>query len=416
MMYYHVRITLRSNPSQVEVELDISLEELTKRFVHLYKTGLPIVIPGKAIFPEDIERIQINETKQDSVSLNATILRQLKAQRRRMLVDQHGRIPLHTLADQGTDVTKEYITGPPGWQQEEQLRDIKESRPDANTSEVFVVHGRNGEARDALFTFLRAISLHPLEWSEAVQATGKTSPYIGEILDAAFPRAHAVVVLFTPDDESRLRKSFRADNEPPHETELTGQARPNVLFEAGMAMAGSQDRTILVELGTLRPFSDIAGRHTMRLDNSPQRRQDLAKRLQNAGCPVNLNGTDWYSTGDFEATVEQLIQVSSDSAPIVEQQSPVTDLLLSEEAKELLIEAVKDKSGMILVIRTTAGVAIKTNGKGFGEMGNRRSEAKWLAAIEELRIHQFVESYNGKGEAYEVTYKGFQIADVLVKK
>ena len=39
-----------------------------------------------------------------------------------------------------------------------------------------------------------------------------------------------------------------------------------------------------------------------------------------------------------------------------------------------------------------------------------------VSAIEELRTHQFVESYKGKGEAYEVTYKGFQIADFLVKK
>ena len=65
-------------------------------------------------------------------------------------------------------------------------------------------------------------------------------------------------------------------------------------------MGRSEDRTVLVELGVLRPFSDIAGRHTIRLDNTSQRRQELAQRLQAAGCPANLDGTDWHTVGNFE--------------------------------------------------------------------------------------------------------------------
>lgn len=171
------------------------------------------------------------------------------------------------------------------------------------TDRVFVVHGRNQKARDALFAYLRAIGLQPLEWNEAVLATGKASPYIGEILNAAFSQAGAVVVLMTPDDEARLREPFVSANDPPHETELTGQARPNVIFEAGMAMGRDADRTVLIELGSLRPFSDIGGRHVIRLDDRTQRRQELAQRLQSAGCPVNLDGTDWHTAGDFDAAL-----------------------------------------------------------------------------------------------------------------
>jgi hypothetical protein len=71
-----------------------------------------------------------------------------------------------------------------------------------------------------------------------------------------------------------------------------------------MAMAHDEDRTILVELGTLRPFSDIAGRFTVRLDNSTPRRQELAQRLEAADCAVNLTGTDWHHAGDFDSTLQ----------------------------------------------------------------------------------------------------------------
>jgi predicted nucleotide-binding protein len=165
---------------------------------------------------------------------------------------------------------------------------------------VFVVHGRNEVLRRSMFTFLRSIGLEPIEWSEAVKWTESGSPHIDEILNVGFNRAQAIVVLMTPDDEAKLRYEFQSENDPPHEKDLTPQARANVIFEAGMALGRDPNRTVLVEIGRLRPFSDIAGRHTIRLDNSTEKRQDLAMRLQTAGCPVNLDGTDWHKTGEFQ--------------------------------------------------------------------------------------------------------------------
>jgi predicted nucleotide-binding protein len=169
----------------------------------------------------------------------------------------------------------------------------------ADSRNVFVVHGRNLEARNSLFRFLRSIGLRPIEWSQAIQLTGKASPFIGEILDVAFSNAQAVVVLMTPDDLAQLQEPFRSPNDPPYEAQLIGQARPNVLFEAGMAMGRNPDRTIIVELGALRPFSDIAGRHTIRLSNDSTARHELGQRLQNAGCAVDFSGRDWHTEGDF---------------------------------------------------------------------------------------------------------------------
>src|ERR1035441_6093095 len=55
------------------------------------------------------------------------------------------------------------------------------------------------------------------------------------------------------------------------------------------------DRTVLVELGALRPFSDVLGRHAIRMEDSSQCRHDLADRLKGAGCAVDLNGRDWHA-------------------------------------------------------------------------------------------------------------------------
>ncbi len=171
----------------------------------------------------------------------------------------------------------------------------------SNSHEVFVVHGRNSEARDALFTFLRTIGLKPIEWNQALVGTGKASPFIGEILEQAFSRVQAIVVLFTGDDRAMLSSDLSRDSDPEHEKKLTPQARPNVLFEAGMAFGTHPDRTVLVEMGKLRPFSDIGGRHVVRINNSTQARQDLAQRLETAGCPVDLSGHDWHKAGDLDA-------------------------------------------------------------------------------------------------------------------
>jgi len=165
---------------------------------------------------------------------------------------------------------------------------------------VFVVHGRNEAIRRALFQFLRAVGLNPIEWRKAIELTGKPSPYVGEILDAAFRHAVAVVVLFTPDDEARLKSEFLNRRDRADERELTGQARPNVLFEAGMAFGRNPDATVLVQVGELRSMSDIAGRHIVHLTNAAESRQELVIKLANAGCNVATEGkTDWLSEGDF---------------------------------------------------------------------------------------------------------------------
>ena len=183
-----------------------------------------------------------------------------------------------------------------------QPADAAQKTSTADRRKVFVIYGRDEKRRKAMFDFLRAIGLQPIEWAQARALTGKPAPYVGEILEAAFGQAQAVVALFTGDDLAHLRSQLL---NPGESEELpTPQARPNVLFEAGMAMGSHDDRTLFVEVGDLRAVSDVAGRHMIRINpnTSPlpmKDRQEIAARLRDAGCDVDTSGTDWHTAGDF---------------------------------------------------------------------------------------------------------------------
>jgi len=198
------------------------------------------------------------------------------------------------------------------WKDEDVIIDIpndqkgKDGAIVKSKKKVFVVHGRNEDARIAMFTFLRSLSLEPIEWAEAISLTKKGTPHIGEILDHAFNNARAVIVLFTGDDIAKLCSSLLKSDDLSYEKEFTPQSRPNVLFEAGMAFGREPDRTILVALGNIRPFSDIAGKNMVKISNKPEDKHKLVSRLKTAGCDFDIEKkSDWLKTGDFDGAIQK---------------------------------------------------------------------------------------------------------------
>jgi predicted nucleotide-binding protein len=198
------------------------------------------------------------------------------------------------VAQQGQDRTNDFLTRAAGPRAAGEALGYADDR-----RRVMVVLGRNSGAGKAMFDFLRAIDLRPLDWTELVGSAHSGAPYIGEVLDAAFAQAQAVVVFATPDDIAYLRPELSTDPDVEEDGVPRGQARPNVFFEAGMAIGRFPTRTILTELGSLRPASDLGGRHAVRMDNAAKCRQDLAQRLVKAGCLVNTEGADWLTAGAF---------------------------------------------------------------------------------------------------------------------
>jgi len=116
--------------------------------------------------------------------------------------------------------------------------------------------------------------------------------------------ADAAIVIVTPDDVVTLRPDLVSDDDGPEEREPRGQARPNVVYEAGFADALGRSRTVIVEVGDMKPFSDTVGRHTVRYDGSSAKRNVLAERLAVAGLDINKTGQEWLEVGDIDAAIE----------------------------------------------------------------------------------------------------------------
>ncbi|MFC8568936.1 TIR domain-containing protein [Streptomyces sp. NPDC057245] len=166
----------------------------------------------------------------------------------------------------------------------------------ARARSVFVVHGRDDQVRREMFELLRRLDLRPKEWEELVGATGHASPFLGDVVAGALAQGQAALVLLTPDDVVTLHPELRGPVEPEYETGYVCQPRPNVLIELGMVLMAYPERTVIVEVGGLRPIADIAGRNVIRFDGSETALGKIVERLKLAGCAVNDTGSDWRHT------------------------------------------------------------------------------------------------------------------------
>jgi predicted nucleotide-binding protein len=165
---------------------------------------------------------------------------------------------------------------------------------------VFVVYGRDDALNRSFFDLLHGVGLEPLEWETIVGSLRKAMPYLGDAVLNAPRLAQAALVLLSPDDIVELHPDLYGANDHPHERARGGQARPNVLFELGLAYMAYPERTVIVEVGLMRPIADLAGLNVVRFNGSAMAVRKVLERLALAGCPVDLARTDWLDTSRFE--------------------------------------------------------------------------------------------------------------------
>ncbi len=293
-MLLHVMIRRLGEDGGRTFSFNRSAEWVGERIVEPWERGNELVINGEHWEPRRI-RVAVRETANEVV------------------VGESELSSWAELEPNSTERTDELLARPAG-----SAGEADEIHLAADRRKVMVVMGRNSEIGAAMFEFLRAIDLRPLEWTALVGAANTGAPYIGQVLDEAFAQAQAVVVLSTPDDIAHLRPELVPEGDPEGEAAPRGQARPNVFYEAGLAIGRFPNRTIFVEVGTMRPASDLGGIHTVRMNEGPECRRDLAQRLERARCEVDMDGTDWLSAGTFSAPGEPQAtpaEESGDAAP-----------------------------------------------------------------------------------------------------
>jgi hypothetical protein len=112
---------------------------------------------------------------------------------------------------------------------------------------------------------------------------------------------------------------------------------------------------------------------------------------------------DPYFVNSAIGNVGYVIDISDPTDPM-----PID---LSPEAKTLLVEAAADKGGTILYMKMMSGPELQTNNKQFVESGNPRSAAIWESALEELRNGGLVKAVGHKGQVFQITREGYDVAD-----
>jgi hypothetical protein len=106
-----------------------------------------------------------------------------------------------------------------------------------SNNSIFVVHGRDVQLSTDMFAFLRSIGLNPLEWSQAIKDAKGANPHVDEVIYGAMQKVQGVLIMFSPDEEARLKTKLCSPlDKKKGLNKLDGQARPNVIFEAGLAL------------------------------------------------------------------------------------------------------------------------------------------------------------------------------------
>ncbi len=145
-----------------------------------------------------------------------------------------------------------------------------------NTKEVFVIHGRDNEAKETVARFLQNLDLTPVILHEQSNQ--------GRTIIEKFERHAQVgfaVALLTPDDVGALH-----DNSD----DLKPRARQNVMFELGYFLGRlGRERVCALTKGTVEIPSDYAGVVYIPLDDSEGWKIDLIRELKNVGFGVDAN-------------------------------------------------------------------------------------------------------------------------------
>lgn len=142
------------------------------------------------------------------------------------------------------------------------------------------------------------------------------------------------------------------------------------------------------------------------------------EKLKGAYMKRGLCGT-YSDANDFRTTFVRDLAIKLNdinSLPHLKPADTALQRMLGTDARELLLEALKDSKREILWIRADQGDDLQTNNRRFIKKGDPGSAARWKVAMGELIEKGLVEDLGG--EVFSITYEGCQheSAPTLVPK
>jgi len=145
---------------------------------------------------------------------------------------------------------------------------------------IFVVHGRDYEARDQLELVLRRLGLEPF----VLQVTGGGGDTLIEALERMIGKSAQSsfgIVLVTPDDRGYLKSEKAEDAKP--------RARQNVIMEMGMLLSSlTRRRCAILQKGFVELPSNMGGVITIPFnDHVREAVPKLVQRLQDVGFKLD---------------------------------------------------------------------------------------------------------------------------------
>jgi len=160
------------------------------------------------------------------------------------------------------------------------LSDAGIAVPMNNDSQIFVVHGRDEEARDQLELILRRLGLEPF----ILQVTGGGGDTLIEALERQIgktARSAFGIVLVTPDDMGYLKTEKPEDAKP--------RARQNVIMEMGMLLASlTRKRCAILQKGYVEMPSNMGGVIVIPFNNHVREAvPKLVQRLRDSGFKLD---------------------------------------------------------------------------------------------------------------------------------
>jgi len=272
-VFYHVRIKPKSDKLYGENKTDLTQEQLIARYIEPYEQGKAILINGKTVEPNDIERIRISRSERSIESFVQAVQAE-KANSSVVFIG--GPSHTHTAINRTDDVTDEFIEGPPGYKKDLVSKRVATSKKPLDKNKVFIVHGHDESAQSKTARFVEKLGLEAIILHEKASSGRTIVEKIEHYSDVGF-----AIVLYTPDDIGSVKGKAK---------ELNGRARQNVVFEHGYLIGklGRENVVALVEEPIELP-NDISGVVYINIDEASAWHLQLAKEMKQSGYEIDMN-------------------------------------------------------------------------------------------------------------------------------